>query len=298
MIFGWFRAVDKAARADLSPTRPAIDSIILVAHYRAMHANGDGTNSHPAQTTLATLTGRDRVTIRKVDNWLVANGLMVHIRNLKAGLKDYALTIPDGGVHDHLDEDDEPTQMVAGTTNSESDGGPDGGGDGGPDGGGDHHNLRTSVTSVPKTSARESRVTETGAVADVVALAPRERSELVTREAAEADHKLRPLVRIKKHEILALLAELETRFTPEAITAVTHDIVQARTRYKYTSDLETDMLDRLDAMSYSGPDPLLPQPMTHAFCGECDGRGLIHHDDGGAGYSTPCPVGQTQAVTA
>lgn len=111
-LFAWWRAVGDAARADLTPDRPSVQHITLVAHHRGLHAGGDGTNCYPSQTTLAELCGIEPKAVRKVDTWLIATGLMALVRRRQRGLREFLLTVPatraDRGDGTHLPPVDNP----------------------------------------------------------------------------------------------------------------------------------------------------------------------------------------------
>ena len=154
----WIRVVGRTARQDDTVDRPSVQAIELVALHRLLHADSDGSSCYPSQETLAQRAGVKRATVRAVDAWMLERGLIKHVRNRAAGLKEYRLTSPaDGPRGDQLNT----AQMVPEGTNWQmADGPPDGPLDG-PSG---DHNLRP-----PTKGRKEEEQTDT---TDVVSPAP------------------------------------------------------------------------------------------------------------------------------
>lgn len=125
-VLVWLREVDDRARSDASSSRPPAQAITLVAHYRVLHADPDGSNCFPAQSTLARLAGVDRTTVRAVDAWLVDSGLMKHVRNRARGQREYLLEADADSGDDHTlaGSDDGPSHHLSGN-DDDSDGGLD-----------------------------------------------------------------------------------------------------------------------------------------------------------------------------
>ena len=93
-LWRWLDVVVEAARTCDDPKRPQKPGIIAVAAIRMSHADADGRNCFPSVELVAKKAGMHADTVRKVDAWLVAQGLMAVTRKISGNVKDYQLLLP------------------------------------------------------------------------------------------------------------------------------------------------------------------------------------------------------------
>ena len=126
MLWRWLWAVDELRRTDETMTAERRSATMLVAVGRALHADPDGRNCYPAQSTLARFAGTKRDTVRDIDRWLVEVGAMVLTKDAgRRTTKYYRLLLPplSGSLEDHLNDGE---MALQGTTQRNQDGPLDG----------------------------------------------------------------------------------------------------------------------------------------------------------------------------
>ena len=137
MVMRWLREVGDAALADDELSSTDKRHVMLVAYWRSIHADSNGQNCYPAQSTLAGKTTlNSRVAIRAADRWLIENHYMRETSKGVRGLRHYRLILPavdpesvepDGPPTVHLDtaQMDHP-QSICGDSDGLADGPADG----------------------------------------------------------------------------------------------------------------------------------------------------------------------------